>query len=346
MPKSNGPKFAVNEVAEFVDQDAARTFLERKRWPDGVVCPHCGVIGEAFRLQAKEGSKKPARKGVWKCGGCREQFTVTVGTVMEDSHIPLNKWLLAFHLLCASKKGMSAHQFHRMLGITYKSAWFMAHRIRHAMTQEPLSSKLDGVVEIDEAYIGGKRRRKNNPGGGPQEGEEDIQIGKRTWRKKAPVGAPKGVHPHAEKEVVLSLVQRGGSVRSFHTGRVTQENLRPVLNEYLAEGVHVMTDSGTTVKLNDRDCKHDKVNHTAKEYVRYENGVCITTNTVEGYFATLKRGIDGVYHHVSRQHLNRYLSEFDFRYNSREVSDPERSQLAIKGADGKRLMYRDSCGRE
>jgi transposase-like protein len=329
---------------QFQDEDKAREFLEAKRWPDGVVCPQCGVIGESYRLQPQKKGKTHVRKGVWKCGGCREQFSVTVGTVMEDSHIPLNKWLLAFHRLAASKKGMSAHQLHRMLGVTYKSAWFMAHRIRYAMTQEPLSSKLDGVVEIDEAYIGGRRRRKNNPGGGPQEGEEDVQIGNRSWRKK-PLGAPKGIHPHADKEIVLSLVQRGGNVRSMHIERVTQDNLRPVLNEYLAEGVHVITDSANTLKLDDPSQKHDRVNHGAKEYVRYENGVCITTNTVEGYFATLKRGIDGVYDHVGRQHLNRYLTEFDFRYNSRDVSDAERAQLALKGVDGKRLTYRDSCGR-
>ena len=329
----------------FQDEDKAREFLEAKRWPDGVVCPQCGVIGESYRLQPTEGAKTHVRKGVWKCGSCREQFSVTVGTVMEDSHIPLNKWLLAFHLLCASKKGMSAHQLHRMLGVTYKSAWFMAHRIRYAMTQEPLSSKLDGVVEIDEAYIGGRRRRQNNPGGGPQEGEKEVQIGKRTWIEKKKPGAAKGIHPHADKEIVLSLVQRGGKVRSLHMERVTQENLRPVLDEYLAEGAHVMTDSACALTVNDRGVKHDRVNHAAKEYVRYENGVCITTNTVEGYFATLKRGIDGVYHHVGKQHLNRYLNEFDFRYNSRDVSDAERAQLAVKGADGKRLTYRDSFRR-
>lgn len=327
----------------FQDEEQAREFLEAKRWPDGVICPQCGVIGESYRLQPKEGAKTHARKGVWKCGSCREQFSVTVGTVMEDSHIPLNKWLLAFHLLCASKKGMSAHQLHRMLGVTYKSAWFMAHRIRYAMTQEPLSSKLDGVVEIDEAYIGGRRRNKNNPGAAPQNVIKETRIGKRVWREKK-MGPAKGVNPHAEKEIVVSLVQRGGNVRSIHVERVTQDNLRPILNEYLAEGAHVMTDSATTLKLDGTGQKHDKVNHTAKEYVRYENGVCITTNTVEGYFATLKRGIDGIYHHVGRQHLNRYLCEFDFRYNSRDVSDAERAQLAIKGVEGKRLMYRDSCG--
>jgi transposase-like protein len=324
----------------FQDADKARDFLEAKRWPEGPECPHCGVVGEAYKfkqdLEDKE-AKGHGRKGLYKCAGCGEQFTVTVGTIMENSHIPLHKWLLAFHLLCSSKKGMSAHQLHRMLGVTYKSAWFMAHRIRYAMTQEPLSSKLDGVVEIDEAYIGGKRRHRNNPTDGPV---EVTKIGKRVFTKR--IRNTKGIDPFKDKAPVVSLVQRGGKVRSFHMERVTQDNLRPVLSEYLAEGVHVMTDSATMVKVD--GVKHDKVNHSAKEYVRYENGVCITTNAVEGYFATLKRGIDGVYHHVGRGHLNRYLAEFDFRYNSRDVSDSERRDLAIKQVGGKRLKYRDSRG--
>jgi transposase-like protein len=329
----------------FQDPDKAREYLEAKRWPDGPICPHCGLEGEAYKIDADpeyKTTKRRTRKGVYKCAGCREQFTVTVGTIFEDSKIPLHKWLLAFHLLCASKKGMSAHQLHRMLGVTYKSAWFLAHRIRYAMTQEPLSSKLDGVVEIDEAYIGGRRRHKNNPANGPKHPNvQEIQIRKKVFTKKP--HAAKGISPIKDKEPVVSLVQRGGKVRSFHVERGTQENLWPVLTEYLAEGVHIMTDSASNVKV--EGAKHDKVNHSDKEYVRYENGVCITTNTVEGYFATLKRGIDGVYHHVSRQHLNRYLSEFDFRYNARNISDSERRELAIKKADGKRLKYRDSCGK-
>jgi len=336
MPKSNGPKFAVNEVAEFVDQDAAREFLEQKRWPDGVVCPQCGVIGASFRLQARGRSTRPVRKGVWKCGSCREQFTVTVGAVMEDSHIPLNKWLLAFHLLCASKKGMSAHQLHRMLGVTYKSAWFMAHRIRHAMTQEPLSSKLDGVVEIDEAYIGGKRRRKNNPGGRPQEGEKDVQVGKRVWGEKKPVRAPKGIHPHADKEIVVSILQRDGEVRSQHVKRVTAENLRPMIEEAVEESAHIMTDTSTVLASVPKQHKHSQVNQTEREYVRHEDGIAITTNTVEGYFGILKRGIDGIYHHVGKQYLDQYMREFDFRYNVRKLNDQDRSVLAIKKTAGKR----------
>jgi len=331
----------------FQDPEKAREFLEAKRWPDGPECPHCGVIGEAYRLVADLEDKKAkthARNGVWKCGACREQFTVTVGTIMEDSHIPLNKWLLAFHLLCASKKGMSAHQLHRMLGVTYKSAWFMAHRIRYAMTQEPLSSKLDGIVEIDEAYIGGRRRVKNNPSNTRKPVDRETEI--KDFFTRGERHGNKGLAPGFGKATVLSLVQRGGKVRSMHMERVTGETLRPVLNEMLHESAHIMTDSTSVLDFTKKSGrKHDKVNHTEKEYVRYENGVCITTNTVEGYFATLKRGINGVYHHVGKQHLHRYLSELDFRYNAREVSDAERRDTAIKQIGGKRLMYRDSCGR-
>jgi transposase-like protein len=322
----------------FQDPEKAREFLESKRWPDGAVCPHCGVIGESYRLKPdteNKGARGHGRLGLWKCGGCREQFTVTVGTIMEDSHIPLNKWLFAFHLLCASKKGISAHQLHRMLGVTYKSAWFMAHRIRYAMTQEPLSSKLDGVVEMDETYIGGKRRRKNIAG------NADPEIRRKARLEDHP---NRGKDPFDNKAPVFSLVQRGGKLRSIHMEKVTGKTLKPVLDEMLHESAHIMTDSTTVVtRKASGNRKHDRVNHTRKEYVRYENGLCITTNTVEGYFSILKRGINGVYHHVGKQHLHRYLSEFDFRYNAREVSDVERRDMAIANTGGKRLMYRDSC---
>jgi transposase-like protein len=179
----------------FSDSEAARTFLESQRWPDGAVCPFCGLIGEAYRLKPKAESKTPVRPGVWKCGGCRKQFTVTVGTIFEDSHIPLNTWLMAIHLLCSSKKGMSAHQLHRMLGITYKSAWFMAHRLRYALSQESIFLK--GIVEIDETYIGGKAR-------------SGSQVTKPGERPKDRRGA------RDNKAAVVALVQRDGSVRSQH----------------------------------------------------------------------------------------------------------------------------------
>jgi transposase-like protein len=311
----------------FSDEEKAREFLEKLRWPDGPVCPKCGEVNNAYKLEpkpAKEGSKgKHVRKGVWKCAGCREQFTVTVGTIFEDSHIPLSKWLLAYHLLCASKKGMSAHQLHRMLKVTYRSAWFMAHRIRYTMSQEPLSSKLEGIIEIDETYVGGKIRTV-------------PQVQKLGVRPKDRVS------PVSNKAAVVSVLQRGGRVQSKHVTRVTTENLRPIVEEMVAENAHVMTDSSTVLAGALRNRKHDQVNHRSEEYVRYENGVCITTNSIEGYFATLKRGINGVYHHVGKQHLHRYLSEFDFRYNSRKEKDGDRTLLALNSVGGKRLMLRDS----
>lgn len=310
----------------FSNKEKAREYLEKQRWPEGVICPHCGVIGEAYRLEAKPNGKTHVRKGVWKCKGCREQFTVTVGTIFEDSHIPLNKWLFAIHLLCASKKGMSAHQLHRMLGITYKSAWFMAHRIRYAMAQEPLSSKLTGTIEIDETYIGGKLRIgsfANKPGERPKDRPS----------------------PMKNKAAVVSVLQRNGRVQSRHVERVTADNLKPIIDQMVNESAHMMTDSSTVLEATGTGRKHDQVNHSIGEYVRYENGVCITTNAVEGYFATLKRGINGVYHHVGKHHLHRYLSEFDFRHNARKVSDGQRTDKALKGADGKRLTYRESLGR-
>ena len=311
----------------FSDEDKAREFLEAIRWPDGPVCPHCGVIGNAYRLEPKPlkkgGKGKHVRKGVWKCGGCREQFTVTVGTIFADSHIPLSKWLLAYHLLCASKKGMSAHQLHRMLKVTYRSAWFMAHRIRYTMSQEPLSSKLQGTVEIDETYIGGKLRV----------GPHVTKLGERAKDKLSAT---------ANKAAVVSVLQRGGRVQSRHVERVTAQNLKPIVEQMVAEDAHIMTDSGSVLRGALMGRKHDQVNHLAKEYVRYENGVCITTNAIEGYFATLKRGINGVYHHVGKQHLHRYLSEFDFRYNSRKEKDGDRTLLALKSTGGKRLMLKDS----
>lgn len=307
----------------FSDSDKARRFLEKQRWPDGPVCPHCGLMGKAYQLEPKCDSRAPVRKGVWKCAGCREQFTVTVGTIFEDSHIPLNKWLLAIHLLCASKKGMSAHQLHRMLGVTYKSAWFMAHRVRYAMTQEPLSSKLTGTIEVDETYIGGKLRA----------GPHAVKPGDRPKDRPNPV---------ANKFAVVSDLQRGGRVQSRHVDRVTAENL-PIIDQMVAEVARLMKDDSTVLQSAGSKRKHDTVNHSAKEYARYENGVCISTNSVEGFFATLKRGIDGVYHHVGRHHLHRYLSEFDFRHNARKTTDKERAALALQGTGGKRLMYRESC---
>lgn len=310
------------ELAQkYSDEEKAREYLERLRWPTGPVCPHCGEVGNAYRLTPKPSKKDThVRAGVWKCAGCREQFTVTVGTIFEDSHIPLNKWLLAFNLLCASKKGISAHQFHRMLKVTYRSAWFMAHRIRYAMTQEPLSSKLAGVAEIDDTFIGGKLRKQRTKAGKLQNQRDRVK----------------------NKASVFAALQRGGIVQSRHVECVTAENLKPTIEAMVADDAHIMTDCSTALASAFAGRKHDAVNHTANEYVRYEGALCITTNGIEGYFANLKRGINGVYHHVGQQHLHRYLSEFDFRYNTRKDTDSNRTVLALKSTTGKRLLLRDS----
>jgi transposase-like protein len=318
MPKSNGPKFDITEP-RFVDADVARQFIEAERWPDGIpTCPHCSVKGRSFRIEPKEGSK--TRKGLWKCGACRKQFTVTVNTIFADSHIPLNKWLLAIHLLCASKKGMSAHQIHRMVGVTYKSAWFLMHRIRYAMTQEPLSSKLGAngaPVEVDETYVGGKEHGKRGIPG-----------------------------PESKKTAVVALVERGGKVRSRVVERVNVNNLRPIFDEFVAEQAEIHSDEGVVYYFLKGERQHHTVNHKRKEYSRREeSGRVVTTNTAEGFFSLVKRANYGVYHHWSRHHMHRYLTEIDLRYNTREVSDVERATLALEGAPGKRLMYRDSCAK-
>ena len=316
----------LNSIAKHLsDPDKAREFFEKQCWPDGTVCPFCGLVGEAYRLKAKPESKSPVRAGVWKCKGCRKQFTVTKGTIFEDSHIPLNIWLMTIHLLCSSKKGVSAHQIHRMLGITYKSAWFMVHRLRHAATQDPLAGQLTGIVEVDEAYIGGRRRISKRVSGA-------VKPGERPQDRPSPVD---------NKSAVVSMVQRGGDVRSHHVQRVTAANLRPILLHNIEYGARIMTDTGTVLHGAIHPRKHDQVNHSDEEYVRYENGVCISTNTIEGFFSLLKRGINGIYHHVGSQHLHRYLSEFDFRYNSRKITDGERSCRLIGRVTGKRLTYRE-----
>ncbi len=314
-------------IAQYSDPDKAREFFEAQRWPDGTVCPHCGLVGEAYRLKAKEGSKSPVRPGVWKCKGCRKQFTVTKGTIFEDSHIPLTTWLMTIHLVCSSKKGISAHQIHRMLGITYKAAWFMVHRLRYAATQDPMAPQLTEIVEVDEAYIGAKRTskaRKRMP--------QTIEAGERAKDRPSPTDG---------KQAVVAMVQRGGEVRSYHVQRVTAKTIGPILKHNIEYGARIMTDSGTVLHGAIHPRQHDQVNHKAQEYGRYEDGICISTNTVEGFFSLLKRGINGTFHHVSPQHLHRYLSEFDFKYSNRKITDGERSCKLIGKVAGTRLMYRD-----
>jgi transposase-like protein len=286
----------------FTNEDRARKHLEKLRWPNGPFCPHCG---ESKKIKKLKGESH--RPGLHQCNACRQHFTVTVGTLFERSHIPLHKWLLAFHLMSASKKGISSHQLHRMLGITYKSAWFMTHRIRAAMTNSS-PGMLGGnePVEVDETYIGTKPGAKKRRG-------------------------------YGHKNAVLSLVERNGEVRSFHVPSVSSITLKFFLQAHIVPEAHLMTDDAKQYKSIGREfAQHDVVNHAADEYVRGE----AHTNTVEGYFSILKRGLIGTYHHVGAQHLQRYVTEFDFRYNHRKVTDSERAESALKGIAGKRLTYR------
>ena len=303
---------------EFRDEDAAREHLEKSRWPDGPVCPHCGLVNEASRIIP--GSDSDTRKGLWRCNDCKKQFTVTIDSIFEDSHIPLHKWLLAIHLMGSSKKGISAHQLMRNLEIgSYRSAWFMAHRIRWALTRDPAKGVFRGIVEADETYIGGKARC----------GSHSTKPGQRPQDYKSPV---------ENKAAVVSVLQRGGSVRSTHVQRVTAKTIRPIIEALVAEDAHLMTDDSTVLKSAGKNRRHFQVNHSAKEYVRREDGECITTNSVEGYFSILKRGNYGVYHHWSKKYLGQYLREFDWRYNVRKLDDRARAVVALRMTSGKRLM--------
>jgi transposase-like protein len=303
----------------FTDADKARKHFEAIRWPSGPYCPYCGSFDRVAALGGK--SMGP---GWYHCKDCRKKFTAAVGTIYERSHIPMTKWLLATHLMCASKKGMSAHQLHRMIGLPYKTAWFMAHRIREGMRElnpEPGSMGGNGkIVEADETYIGGKEKNKHA-----------------IKRKKGNIGG-------MGKEIAFALVERGGKVRSQHVAGVSASTLRPILVEQLDRQTKLLTDDAGQYRHMHRDFAHETVNHGIGEYVRGE----AHTNTVESYFAILKRGITGTYHHVSAAHLKRYLAEFDFRYNERaalEVIDAERTVKAIKGVVGKRVTYQRPLGR-
>jgi transposase-like protein len=302
--------------AIFTDAEKAREHLEAQRWPHGPICPHCGSVGDATHVGGKA-----ARPGAYQCNAkeCRKQFSVTVGTVFEDSKVPLNKWLLATYLISSSKKGISAHQLHRTLGVTYKTAWFMAHRIREAMAPtDPGSLGGEGkVVEVDETYVGGLEKNKH--------------ASKRLGRSLA----------MDRKQPVVTLVERGGAVRSFHVPGVTAKKLRPILYTVANRASHLMSDgSNLYIKHGKQFAAHSSVDHAAGEYVRMGFH---HSNTVENYFSILKRGITGTFHHVSEQHLARYLAEFDFRYSHRSglgVDDEVRTNEALRGIAGKRLTYR------
>lgn len=302
----------------FYDADKAREWLEARLWKNGAICPHCGTVGKATLMKGKS-----HRPGLYQCNACREPFTVTVGTIYERSKVPLNKWLAATHLTMASKKGMSALEIGRLLGLSKKTAWFLCHRIRESLRETKFSGPMGsggGTVEIDETYIGGKETNKNK-----SKRQEGMYAGK-------------------GKEAVTALVERGGKVRSFHDAKVTAKTLRPILREQISQSAHVRTDESSVYrKIGNDFASHEAVNHSIEEYVRGD----IHTNTVEGYFSIFKRGVVGTFHHVSQQHLKRYLAEFDFRYNEREalgVNDAMRMERAIPGIVGKRLTYRRTRG--
>lgn len=308
---------AIFDAPHFQNDEAARDYLEKLYWPEGPVCPHCGVIGHAYKTK---------RPGVYRCAeaACRKDFTVTMKTVMERSKIALHKWLQAFHLMCSSKKGVSAHQLHRTLGIGYEAAWFMCHRIREAMRDGGLSP-LGGegkIVEADETYFGDAEVRHVSP---HRKGRPYTKGGK---------AGPGG------KRAVVSLVERGGRVRSFHAAVADAATVATIVNENVHRETRLHTDeSRIYTKVGTNFAAHETVNHSIKEYARGD----VTTNSVEGYFSIFKRGMRGVYQHCKEKHLHRYLAEYDFRFNHREklgFNDGDRAALAVKNAAGKRLTYR------
>lgn len=295
----------------FQNADKAREYLEALHWPHGPVCPHCGSGDDQKRLKGKA-----HRPGLVQCNSCRQQYTVTVGTVFERSKVPLNKWLLATHLMCASKKGMSAHQLHRMLGVTYKTAWFMAHRIREAMTED--SGPMGGPgssVEADETYFG---KDKTKP---------ESRMAIRNMNR------------------IVSLVDRttGRSCSVVFNGTFTANDIGPYLFSKIDRQSRLLTDENKAYIRPGREfAKHVTVNHSADEWVSTRDRTA-HTNTVEGFFGIFKRGMRGIYQHCGQQHLHRYLAEFDFRYSNRSalvVEDRERADIALKGIAGKRLTYR------
>jgi transposase-like protein len=293
----------------FHDEAKAMAHIEADRWPDGVNCPFCGSVN-VHRMEGK------TQAGMFLCNDCRDKFTVRTKTIFERSHIPLHKWLMATHIMAASKKSVSALQLQRMLGLgSYKSAWFMCHRIREAMKPAkvgPLGGE-GKIIEADETYIGGKETNKH--------------VSK---REKGNLGG-KG------KQVVFALVERDGMSHSFHVAKISGKDLRPFIVENVSRKSSLMTDEGGQYyHVGKEFARHETVNHGADEYVRGD----AYTNTAEGRFALMKRAVYGAHHSISEAHLPRYLTEWDFKWNTRKMKDGERAALALKGAKGKRLTYR------
>src|SRR5208283_691300 len=316
--KYEPPKFTkLSEMAAIdvgrLTEDEARAILEEIRWPEGPVCPHC-KSNAVTRIQAKS---KKVRDGLIQCNGCRGQFTVTVGTVMQGSHITLRQWVQAFHSMCSHKKGVSALQLQRNLGLgSYRSAWHLTHRIRLAMKEDPLASLLKGVVEVDETYIGGKPRR---------------EFGKHNKRGRGTKKAP-----------VMAMVERDGNIISKPIKNVTAKTLKSAIREAVSEESKIMTDEFKSYIGIEKDFKggHGIVRHHIGEYAKGD----INTNTAESFFALLKRGVNGTFHHISKKHLAKYCNEFSFRWDNRKVTDGERTENAINGFVGKRLLLKNLLG--
>lgn len=307
----------------FQDETKAREWLEARVWPEGPTCPHCGNADEA-KIKALQG--KAHRPGLYQCAECREQFTVTVKTVFERSKIPLTKWLAALFLMTASKKGVSAHQVHRMLGISYKSTWFMMHRLREAMRTgglEPLGGA-GQVVEADETYLWNIPESKRS----------------KTTTTGRPVSKDKRGSPIGRKRAIVALIERGGSVRSFHVPGAYAEAVTDIVRNNIARESRLHTDESKLYhRIGKEFSAHETVNHSEKEYARGD----VTTNTIESYFSIFKRGMRGTYQHCAEKHLHRYLAEFDFRHNNRialGVNDTMRADTLAAGIVGKRLTYR------
>lgn len=298
----------------FSTEEKAREYFEKLRWPNGPVCPHCGNAAKDRIYTLTPNPKKKVRAGLRKCADCQESFTATINTVMEDSHIPLNKWLIAFYMMCASKTQISALQLQRHLELgSYRTAWFMCHRIRYVLQDSMPTDKLSGEVEADETYIGGRVRGR----------------GRRYTGNKA---------------AVVSLIQRGGNVRSTVVNKVTGRVLGRLLRQHVAESSHLNTDEAPAyTKPGKQFASHETVNHGSEEYVRYDLKTrrTVTTNTAEGFFGNTKRSLDGTHHHVTKKYLPLYLAEIDHKYNTRKATDGERTISAILKVEGKRLKYQD-----
>jgi len=321
MPRKNPP---TNSDADlnlstmlplFADEEKAIAFIESKQWPNGPICPFCGG-GEAYPIKSKPGAKRPVRPGLRKCKACRKPFTVRMGTVFEESKIPLRQWLMAIHLITSSKKGFSSHQLARELGVTQKTAWFVGHRIRETMKIELTSGMLSGAVEVDETYVGGKPRYKGQ-----------SKRGRGT--KKSPV---------------MVLVERDGKAVCKPIPNVTGKTLKNEIAVRVAKRAVILTDENPSYNRigKEFDGGHETVCHSRKEYVRIhpESELSINTNTAESFFSLLKRSHYGIHHKMSKRHLHRYCTERAFMWNGRNVSDGHRMVAAIQGAEGKRLKYR------